>query len=67
MRAYTYSLSLPAWTTGHVLTSMKESVPVSEVGKGWGADERQPCLVISEVMRLKMTWRLGGLGFCAAC
>lgn len=44
-------------------------VGVCEVeGGGVGRkDERQPCTVISEVLRLKMTQRQGGLQLCAAC
>lgn len=62
-------LSLPAGTTGHILTSMRECVCVRVTleGVGWGEDERQPCTVISKDLRLKMTLRLGGLWLCAAC
>ncbi len=77
--SYTHGLSLPAWTTGHVLTSMNVCecvcvcgcvcVGVCEVERGGVGrqDERQPCTVISEVLRLKMTSRQGGLQLCDAC
>lgn len=60
------SLSLPAGTTGYILTSMSVCVSVMSEGVGWGEEERQPCTVISKDLRLKMTLRLGGLWLCAA-
>lgn len=62
--SYTPSLSLPAWTAGHVLTPMTVCmcVCVFEVERGGvvRVDDRQSCTVISEVLRLKLTSRQGG-------